>query len=132
METNSPKAVQLFQEAVALDTAFAMAWRMLATAGGNTRMSDLHDSALTAAFRHRDRASPAERDFILANYYWSVRRDRSRAVTAYEALVRRDFQPAAMIQLAVIYTTRREFARAESLLRALVDKEPSNGSCISG
>jgi eukaryotic-like serine/threonine-protein kinase len=127
-ERNFPKAVHLLQEAVTLDSAFAMAWRLLAVSGGSAGMGPVHrDSALSAAFRHRSRASPAERDLIVASFYQGVGRDREKAASAFEAIVRRDPHDAiATHALAIIYSTRREFVRAESLFRDVLRRDPEH------
>src|SRR5207247_1125399 len=66
------RAATLLDEAIALDTTFAMAYRKLAvvlsnTGGAQSRIA----AAATQAFRHRDRLTPFERD--LAEAYYSTR-----------------------------------------------------------
>jgi tetratricopeptide (TPR) repeat protein len=81
------------------------------------------DSAAAAAYRHRDRLPESRRDYIVGYYYYSgPGRDRAKAIEAYEAMLRRGdtanpaLNPANNLALAL--TTRRQFARAESLFAA--------------
>ena len=61
------RAVALAREAVALDSTFATAWSslgaMLSNYGGT---QSAIDSALTQAYRYRDRVPPRERDMMTA------------------------------------------------------------------
>jgi tetratricopeptide (TPR) repeat protein len=119
LEANRPKAIALLAEAVAIDSTFAEAWRRLGIVMVNAglRRSQI-DSALTQAFRFRNRASDMERLFIEATYYTrGPARDRARGIAAYEELVRRGDSLRASNNLALALTTRAEFARAESVYR---------------
>jgi len=61
-EGNAEAAIALLEEAVAIDTAFALAHRDLATILGNMRRNwDRQVQALESAFRHRDRLTERER-----------------------------------------------------------------------
>ncbi len=128
-ERDAAKAVLLLQEAVAIDTGFAMAWRLLRVSAGSIGIgsAQYRDSVLQAAFRHRDRATPIERDLITAIYHQAIGRDRAKAASAYEAIVQRDPDNVPAIHsLAIIYTTRREFARAESLFKRTITLDPDH------
>jgi len=123
VEGDNLKAAGLFREAVAIDTAFGMAYRKLGVSLGNAGMSPAsRDSALEAAFRHRARMTDLERYTTEGSYYSSgTRADRRLAVQAYEALLKIDsVNITATNNLALQYNQRREFARAESLLRRAV------------
>ena len=74
-------ALPLLQEATAIDTAFAMAWRKLAAVLGNIGASNAKQmDATTRAYRHRDRLPELERQATIAYYYrrWTTSRRRSR------------------------------------------------------
>jgi tetratricopeptide (TPR) repeat protein len=110
-------AAQL-EEAVALDSGFAMAYRKLGVEYGNR---DLHDKAgeyYDKAYAHRDRLSDAERLLLLGSYYQLGRnQDLAKSQAAYEQLL--DIQPnntAALNNLSTTLVFRHQFARAESLL----------------
>jgi tetratricopeptide (TPR) repeat protein len=127
VEGDWPKAIELLQEAVAQDTGFAMAWRKLAAAHANNQSGRApFDSAVSAAFRHRDRVTPLERDEITAYYYVAgPRRDRAKAARAYEALAQRDSN-INLQNLGQIYWRRREFAKAEVLSKQIIARRPKS------
>lgn len=84
-------AVTLLQEAVALDSTFAMAWRKLAVAqgyGGNVSESV---KGATKAYEFRDRLTPVERYQTIAYYYSQVTRDDKKTIEAYRSIL--DIQP---------------------------------------
>jgi tetratricopeptide (TPR) repeat protein len=119
IEGDNLKAASLFREAVAIDTAFGMAYRKLGVALGNAAMSEAsEDSAYAAAYRHRARMTDVERYLTEGSYYaLGPHADRKLSVQAYEALLRIDsLHPSAINNLARQLNDRREYARAESLL----------------
>src|SRR5882762_8412001 len=111
------RAVTLLDEAIALDTTFAMAYRKLAVVlsnagGAQSRIA----AAATEAFRHRDRLTPFERDLAEAYYYTRVEYDPAKTEAAYRAAL--EHQPengVALNNLALLFNERRRFAEAESL-----------------
>jgi tetratricopeptide (TPR) repeat protein len=118
VERNRPKSIVLLRQAVAADTAFASAWRMLASQMANARMGRSHvDSAITRAYLLRDRLPPAEQGRVIAYYFSNgPGRDRAKAVATYEAMLAGG-DSVARNNVALAYRSRREFARAESLHR---------------
>ncbi len=81
-------ALVLLEEAVALDTAFAMAYRMIGATVGNLGLGRRRDvEARRKAFEHRDRLTERERLATEAGYYARVTNDLEKARAAYEALV---------------------------------------------
>ena len=124
VERNPSRAVALLKEAIALDSSFAMAWRKLAVAyniGGFDRA--LVDSASARALQFRDRLPEIERLSVVGLYYgWGPGRDRAKAAEAFEKLVA--LSPSGYHNLAVQYASRRQFARAETLYRKVVDRVP--------
>ena len=120
VEGDNARAITLFREAVAIDTAFGMAFRKLGVALGNAGMpAPSRDSAYDAAYRHRARMTDVERYLTTGSYFGQGRSaDRQLAVQAYEALLALDsLNPTAINNLGRQYTERRQFARAEALLR---------------
>jgi tetratricopeptide (TPR) repeat protein len=111
------RAVTLLEQAIALDTTFAMAYRKLAVVlsnagGAQSRIA----AAATQAFRHRDRLTPFERDLAEAYYYTRVEYDPAKTEAAYRAALEQ--QPengVALNNLALLFNGRRRFAEAESL-----------------
>jgi tetratricopeptide (TPR) repeat protein len=124
VERDAPRAVALLKEAIALDTAFAMAWRKLAVAysiGGLG--SALVDSASERAFRYRDRLPEIERLNVIGLYYgWGRGRDRAKAAQAFEALSA--LSGTGYHNLAVQYSSRRQYARAETLYKKNLARNP--------
>ena len=120
-EGNYPRAISLLQEAVQLDTTFAMAYRKLGIAHRNSGIGPLGaaDTALNRAFRYRDRLTERERLLTEGSYYGSgAGRDRQRAAAAYEQLIQIDpANSGALNNLGLIYRSRREFDTAERVYR---------------
>ncbi len=114
----SDQAVQLLEEATALDTAFAMAYRKLAVAMSNSGGAPSRiAAAATAAFRHRDRLPPLERDLTAAYYYWTADYDLDKVASAYRAALELDPENGiALNNLALVFLRRRSWAEAESLV----------------
>jgi tetratricopeptide (TPR) repeat protein len=119
----------LLEEAVALDTGFAMAHRKLAVELSNRFYPrPLVTATIQKAYDHRDRLSESERYLTLAGYYqWGPKPDRARIISAYESLLEIDpTNVAALNNLAVQMRARRDFARAEELAqRALAQQSAS-------
>jgi tetratricopeptide (TPR) repeat protein/tRNA A-37 threonylcarbamoyl transferase component Bud32 len=126
VEQNFSKAAALLREAVAIDPLFAEAWRKLGTALRNARAPQSQsDSALSAAYRLRERLTESERLFTTAYYYSNgPGRDRAKAIAAYEAMMERGDTGAAANNLAILHLRRREFVRAESLFSQSIRQAP--------
>ncbi len=124
VEGDYPRAISLLQQAVQVDTAFAMAYRKLGVAHRNSGIGPLGsaDTALNRAFRFRDRLTDRERLLTEGSYYGSGRViDRQRSAAAYEQLLEIDpTNSAALNNLGNIYRSRREFAKAEAVYRRAV------------
>jgi tRNA A-37 threonylcarbamoyl transferase component Bud32/tetratricopeptide (TPR) repeat protein len=124
VERDAPRGVALLKEAIALDTAFAMAWRKLAVAYNIGRLGvALEDSASERAYRFRDRLPDMERFSVIGLYYgWGRGRDRAKAAQAFEAL--NAISPTGYHNLAVQYVSRRQYARAETLYKKNLARNP--------
>ena len=121
------RAIRLLREAVAIDSTFAEAWRRLGVIQQNAgQPRAVTDSAYLAAYRHRHRTSPRERAMIEATYFSSTgpNRDRAKGILAYEEMLRLGDSARAANNLAIRLTTRRQFARAESLYRVSARLRP--------
>jgi tetratricopeptide (TPR) repeat protein/tRNA A-37 threonylcarbamoyl transferase component Bud32 len=118
VEIDYAKAVRLLREAVTIDSSFAMAWRKLGLSLSNARRPRAQvDSALERAYAHRNRLTEIERYLVTAAYYANgPGRDRARAIAAYEAILAAG-DSGPLNNLALRYSSRRDFARAESLYR---------------
>jgi tetratricopeptide (TPR) repeat protein len=115
-------AIPVLEEAIALDTGFAMAYRKLAVAIGNSFGSASREAvATTRAYELRDRLPATERDLATAYYFDNVEHDPARVASAYRSILDRDpEQDIALNNLALLSTLERRYAEAESLaVRAL-------------
>ncbi len=117
------RALELLDQAVAIDPEFAMAWRALAVVLNNIGTDwARHDEAATQAFRHRDRLTERERYLAEGYYYSSVEKDPARAMAAYQNVLRvAPDDPAALNNLANEYTFIEDYGRAEELYRRAVN-----------
>ncbi|UCC72134.1 MAG: hypothetical protein JSV86_17465 [Gemmatimonadota bacterium] len=117
------RGIALLEEAVALDTAFAMAYRKLGVALRNIGQDQARGrGALTQAFEHRDRLTERERYLTEGSYYWGVAGDNERAMAAYQTLL--DVYPDdpwAMNNLAILYEEARDFRRAAQLFSRAIE-----------
>jgi eukaryotic-like serine/threonine-protein kinase len=110
-------AIALLQEATALDTGFAMAWRKLAAVLGNSANSAAKvTDATTRAFRHRDRLPELERQATIAYYYNIVDYDEEKSEGAYRAMLAIDpNNDIALNNLGLEYYMVGKYAQADSL-----------------
>ncbi len=120
------RATALLQEAIALDTSFAMAYRKLGVVLGNIGAPpDQRVAALTKAYEHRDRLTEAERYLTEGTYWMSIpARDPVKSLTAYNALI--DIQPentSGLNNASLMYMEQGNYAKAAELLRRAIDAD---------
>jgi tetratricopeptide (TPR) repeat protein len=131
---NSDRGLELLQEAVTIDTAFAMAWRKIAVLLGNEgRERTRALNAVETAYRHRDRLSETER-YLTEGYYFTrgPRPDRQRAIAAYEGAIRLDsVNTSAINNAAVVYGQMREFEKSMELYRHVTTLPRSFGGAFT-
>ncbi len=116
------RAVTLLEEAVLLDSEFAMAWRKLGITLGNLGRDRARQiEALTEAYERRDRLSDRERLMTEGSYYAGVTGENDRAAEAYQAVL--DLYPNdtwALNNQALIFLESRDYHRAsENFERAI-------------
>jgi tetratricopeptide (TPR) repeat protein len=118
-EGDFDRAIRLLEDAVGLDTAFAMAHRKLGVVLGNSAAGQSRvNAAVTRAYQHRDRLPSLERYLTIAYYYDQVEPDVDRTIDAYRSVL--EFDPddqTALNNLAIQLNGRREWEEAEKLLR---------------
>ncbi|MBX7120283.1 MAG: protein kinase [Gemmatimonadaceae bacterium] len=131
---DADRGLALLQEAVTLDTAFAMAWRKISVLLGNegrerTRALD----AIERAYRHRDRLSELERLSAEAYYFTrGPRPDQARALAAYEQVIALDsLSTSALNNAAVIYTDQRRYAEAAALYKRVTELPRTFGGAFT-
>ncbi len=121
--------IPMLEEAIRLDTTFAMAYRKLGQSIGNSSGArrERVEELLTKAYELRDRLSESERLLTTASYWGSgPREDLRQAVMALEALAERDstYFPA-FNNLAVQQNSIGDFKSAEANYRRANALEPS-------
>ncbi|MDB4883480.1 MAG: protein kinase [Gemmatimonadetes bacterium] len=131
VEGDYPKAIGLFEDAIARDSNFAAAYVQLSYTLGNARLQFARrDSLREKAFRLRERLPERERFVVEGAYY--VSKDRPKAIAAFERAVAVDsFNVDALNSLALLHAETRDHARADRLYRRAVALEPENGVIMS-
>ena len=130
VEGDYTKAVTLFEEAIAQDSTFAIAWLQLTYSMlGARRPQAQRDSAMAMAFRLRERLPERERWNVEGAWYnRGVARDRRRAIAAFERAVQLDSTNAdALNSLAIVYWQTRDYEKSARTYRRALVAEPSNG-----
>jgi tetratricopeptide (TPR) repeat protein len=124
------RVIPLLQQAVAIDSTFAMAWRRLAAHLISVGDFDGASKAVTQAYRYRDRLSDVERHLTEGQYFTSgPEGDDERALEAYEAALAIDSTNLiALNNAALILVKRRDYDRASTytLKAAAQDKGVPN------
>ncbi len=114
--------ITLLEQAVALDSSFAMAWRALGIKYRNrlTNRARMID-AFTHAFEHRDRLTETERRKAASMYYMVVDFEPRLAAAEFEALLEADPEDyGTIINLGVLASAVGDHQRsAEFALRAV-------------
>jgi tetratricopeptide (TPR) repeat protein len=126
-------ALALLEEAIALDSAFAMAHRKVAITLRNMGIEREREvEALSAAFRHRDRLTERERLITEATYHNGITGDRDAIIRAYEGVLRiAPDDAAALNNLANAYMTMEDFDRAAALYERAVDGPGTSNTAAS-
>ena len=91
VEGDWPRGIGLLEQAVALDSTFAMAWRKLSVELGNgpgNLADEIH--AIEAAYRHRDRLTERERYLVESTYAGRVEYDAAEGIAALKNLLALD------------------------------------------
>jgi len=117
------RTTELLEEAVSLDTAFAMAYRKLAVVLNNSFAGQSRiTAAARKAFEHRDRLPELERYLTTAYYYWDVEYDRNNVIRAYRAVLDLDpEEPTALNNLSIELRRMRRWQEAEELTKRALE-----------
>lgn len=118
--------ITLLEQAVALDSSFAMAWRGLGIAYLNRRANRARMiDAFTRAFENRDRLTETERRKAASIYYMVVDFEPRLAAAEYEALLEADPQDyGTIINLGVLASSVGNHERSTELALRAVELEP--------
>ncbi len=116
-------SLALLEEAIALDSTFAMAHRKIAITLRNLGIQREREiDALTAAYRYRDRLTERERLITEATYHNGITGDQDAIIRAYEGVLRiAPDDAAALNNLANAYMTLDDFDRAAALYERAVN-----------
>lgn len=117
------RAIEVLDQAVALDPEFAMAWRRLAVLYNNTGLDPARlVQATTKAYENRLRLTERERYLAEANYYSTILQDKAKTMAAYQNVLRvAPDERSALNNLANEYQGIRDLERAGELYRRAVD-----------
>jgi len=123
-----PRAIALLDEAIGLDSNFAMAYRQMAVSMDEVEgRFSVRLMMMERAYRLRDRLPEPERLQTMALYYSRVLGDRAKARATYEELLSKypRTEGAAEFYAWFYLESSREFARAESVFAALIAADTS-------
>lgn len=134
LETGDNLAVvELLEDAVRMDSTFAMGWRRLATVLSNLGLRDGDRiQALERAYALRDRLPELERHHAIAAHRAWVLEDPDGAIAAYRQVLTLDpDDPIALNNLPLELAQVRQFEEAERILSRAVDVDASHSSWIN-
>ncbi len=122
--------IALLEEAITLDSTFAMAHRKLAVLLTNSFAPRSQiNAAATMAFQLRERLPAIERNLAAAYYYAYVEYDQAKEAAAYRsALEVNPDETTALNNLSIILQVQRRYDEAEELLRRAVELDPTGST----
>lgn len=126
-EGDDRRAIVLLRQAVALDTAFAMAYRKLGVYLGDAGDRAGADDALTKAFRLRSRLPELERYHTAGSYFNSALLIDSAIATYRTLLSLYPNDTRGLNNLGDVYENLKEFARGETLFHRALDSDSTIG-----
>jgi tetratricopeptide (TPR) repeat protein/tRNA A-37 threonylcarbamoyl transferase component Bud32 len=133
-EANQSRAIELFDEAVAIDTTFAAAYRKLGSALSNLgREPTKRNYVLTKAYELRDRLTAYERAMVASMYFYSVQRDLERAASTLRSYYESNPGHWGILNnLAVYYQVMRQWEEAEAMWSIAIDSGGATWQVHSG
>jgi tetratricopeptide (TPR) repeat protein len=124
--------IRLLKSAVALDTGFATAYRLLATAYADAGDRVRAAEALDHAVANRARLPFQERNYTIASHAMNVLGDYATAIDAYNRILERTpGDVRALTNLGLVHAARREYAVQESLLVRAIAADPGTTSLVT-
>ncbi|HEX6252080.1 MAG TPA: tetratricopeptide repeat protein, partial [Gemmatimonadaceae bacterium] len=115
------RGLQLLEEAIALDTTFAMAYRRLGTMHANRGEMARARPMIERAYAYRERLPALEKYLTEGSYWGTAMGDRPRAIAAYEAAL--EVSPTnltALNNVALQYLAKQDYIKAEEYLARAV------------
>jgi DNA-binding SARP family transcriptional activator/uncharacterized protein HemY len=126
------RGIALLEEAIALDTTFAMAYLSLSMTLGNLADQPARQIELVSeAYRHRDRLTERERYRLLADYHEFVSFEPEKSIAALRSLL--EIYPGDATELnnlGVFYARLGDYARAEELTRLSLAVDSSDAIVV--
>jgi tetratricopeptide (TPR) repeat protein len=112
--SNLARSIPRLEEAVRIDSTFAMAWRRLANLYSFLGRPDKARTAATQGYRYASRLGELERQVVIATYHHAGPEvDHERALAAYEAVIALDsVYEIALNNAALLLWRRRAFEQA--------------------
>jgi tetratricopeptide (TPR) repeat protein len=126
---NLDAAIGLLEQAIEIDSTFAMAYRGIGIFLQNkfeawSRQYWAHSKA----YEYRDRLTEREKWLVTASYYLDIEEDRARAIAAYENVLRIDPElDAAVNNIGVIYYFQRNWEKALDYYRRAYEMNETRG-----
>jgi eukaryotic-like serine/threonine-protein kinase len=131
VEQDYDAAISLLQEAIELDSAFAMAWRKLAAIYNNAaRGPDLIMRAAVKAYEFRDRLTDLERYSATGMYHYIVTEDWTKAISAYRMVEEGD-PTWAPNNLGLAYWQIRDYEKAAAAFKTAVERDSTLAASLS-
>jgi tetratricopeptide (TPR) repeat protein len=126
-------AKALLDEALRLDSNFAMAWRKRGVVLGNTSSDPAAEiAAVQRAYDLRDRLPERERLIATAYFHAAVVRDRKAEINAYQELLQRwPDDLTALNNISIGYSREGRFREAEESARHGLELSPTDGALWS-
>jgi len=127
------RGLELIEEAVGIDSTFAMAWRKIAIIYSNINTHpERRLEALSKAYRFRTNLTEEERLLTEGSYFnQGPEPDPDKALAAYDALLAIDsMNGVALNNSSIILQDRREWARAEERARRATELERTFGAAF--
>ena len=125
---DNARALQLIDEALTLDTTFAMAYRKLAILLSNQNEERARAVwAAEKAYEYRDRLTDRERYLVAAAYHSVVTGNQDQQISAYRTVL--DLHPdetTALNNLGVIYGQLRDYERAADYYQRALGVDSTN------
>jgi len=126
------EAATLFEKAIAIDPAFAMAHIKLAITQFNLGHQDLADKYATLALKHADRLTPRERFYIEGYYYTQRPATVARGLDAYKKCIDLDAgHQACRHNLGLTLAQLGRFQESASHYEELLRRGSTNPSAFS-
>jgi tetratricopeptide (TPR) repeat protein len=126
------EAVGRLEQAIALDSGFAMAWRKLGVALDNSQNSrDSVVAATTKAWEHRERLTEIERQLAIAYYHSVVDVDPDKEEAAYRRVLEiQPDNPVATNNLSLVLAEQGRPEEAEALILPATRDNPNPGNMM--